>query len=43
MPLQISQFTDENFRDMHRMMENKQRGRFTGEGVTSGLPVGVSS
>jgi hypothetical protein len=29
-PLHISQFTDENFRDMHRMMENKKRGEVHG-------------
>jgi len=42
-PLHISQFTDENFRDLHRMIENKRTGRPTGEGVESGLLVSVSS
>ena len=42
-PLHISQFTDENFADMRRMVENKMNGRPVGEGVISGLAVPVDS
>jgi hypothetical protein len=42
-PLHIAQFTDKNFADMKRMLDNKKDGRPIGEGVESALAVAVSS
>jgi len=42
-PLHIAQFTDENFADMKRMLDNKKNGKPIGEGVESALAVAVSS
>lgn len=42
-PLHIAQFTDENFADMKRMLDNKRSGRQISEGVESALAVAVSS
>jgi hypothetical protein len=40
-PIQITRFTDENFKDMLRMKKNTEEGRSLEEGVTSKLAVTV--
>jgi hypothetical protein len=40
-PIQITRFTDENFKNMLRMIKNTEEGRPLEEGVTSKLAVSV--
>jgi hypothetical protein len=42
-PIHIQQFTENNFTDMHRMIENKKAGRRIDEDVESKLLISVSS
>jgi hypothetical protein len=42
-PLHISQFTEQNFSDMRKMIDNGNAGRRTDDGVDSGIEMAVTS
>ncbi len=42
-PMQITRFTDENFKDLRKMIDNIKEGRTLDEGVTSKLEVSVEA